>query len=123
MKIIIRKGNQKEEYRIPDWLANQKQFITMQNTNMEEIEVDFVRETEKAICVLADQLIGNVWIPKSQLQEWKYDNPSLVKSILEFHGKDASDEIILNAVGSESIKEFGRENILKNIRYEMNKLY
>lgn len=95
MKIIIRKGNQKEEYRIPDWLANQKQFITMQNTNMEEIEVDFVRETEKAICVLADQLIGNVWIPKSQLQEWKYDNPSLVKSILEFHGKDASDYIRL----------------------------
>ena len=126
MKITIKKKNQEEIYEIPDWLVNQKQFYTLQPAVMEEIVIDYVRESEKAICVIGDKLIGEVWLPKSQLKEYKYyPSTSICKSLIYNeveYGNKITDEKILNVVSPENIRKFGKEAILSEMWKEIEKI-
>ena len=113
MKLKVEYEDGMKVYRIPDWLASKKQFLVVQPKNLDEVTAKFVRETEKAICVIADETIGGVWLPKGQIEEWKYENRALKKNL---QGKEITEDLVLDRVSPENIEEFGIEAIIEYLR-------
>jgi len=123
MKIRINRENKQEVHEVPNWLADQKQFLTSQPVEMKEIEVDFVKETEKAICVIADELIGEVWIPKNQLNKKEDYKPNihLAERIMR-EGKEITEELMLQEIDKFYIEKFGIENVLAGMKKKIKEL-
>ncbi|MDD3039619.1 PD-(D/E)XK nuclease family protein [Bacteroides sp.] len=48
-------------YTLTAWIAKQKNFVKTRYLG------EFVKETEKAVCLNVPELDGNIWLPKSQI--------------------------------------------------------
>lgn len=111
---------------IPQWLADEKRISFGQCQNGNIIAVfEKIRETEKAICV-NDDMTGEIWLPKSQIQilssdtakeEKKEENGGYSKYGFELiDDNDREWEIIIK--DSKKVKE-----IAKKLNYEQLNLH